>query len=78
MTFKEEVETINALVPALKAQGVEAIVVVMHEGGTQTGSINQCVDFQGRGREIAERVDPAVQVIVSARTHTSLLHLRCR
>ena len=69
LTFKEEVETINALVPALKGQGVEAIVVVMHEGGVQTGAINQCVDFQGRGREIAERVDPAVQVIVSAHTH---------
>ncbi len=69
LTFKEEVETINALVPGLKGQGVEAIVVVMHEGGMQTGAINQCVDFQGRGREIAERVDPAVQVIVSAHTH---------
>ena len=69
LTFKEEVETINALVPGLKGQGVEAIVVVMHEGGVQTGGINQCVDFQGRGREIAEQVDPAIQLIISAHTH---------
>jgi 5'-nucleotidase len=69
VTFKEEVATVNALVPVLKAQGIEAIVVVMHEGGTQTGTINECVDFQGRGREIAEQLDPAVQIVVSAHTH---------
>lgn len=69
MTFKEEVETINALVPTLQAQGIEAIVVVMHEGGEQTGNINQCVDFKGRGREIAEKLDSAIQVIITAHTH---------
>ncbi|MCY7387059.1 MAG: bifunctional metallophosphatase/5'-nucleotidase [Burkholderiales bacterium] len=69
LTFKDEVETINALVPALKAQGIEAIVVLMHEGGVQAGTINQCIDFQGRGREIAEGLDPAVQVVITAHTH---------
>ncbi|MEQ1515448.1 MAG: metallophosphoesterase, partial [Usitatibacteraceae bacterium] len=37
LSFKEEVATINALVPGLKSKGIEAIVVVMHEGGEQTG-----------------------------------------
>ena len=69
LTFKEEVETINAQIPVLKAQGIEAIVVVMHEGGEQTGSINQCVDFKGRGREIAENLDPAIQLVITAHTH---------
>ena len=69
LTFKEEVETINALVPTLQAQGIEAIVVVMHEGGEQTGSINQCVDFKGRAREIAEKLDSAIQLIITAHTH---------
>ncbi len=69
LVFKDEVETINALVPGLKGQGIEAIVVVMHEGGEQSGSINECVDFKGRGREIAEQLDPAVQLIVTAHTH---------
>ena len=69
LTFKEEVETINALVPSLKAEGIESIVVVMHEGGMQTGTINQCIDFQGRGREIAESLDPAIQIVITAHTH---------
>ena len=68
-TFREEVETINALVPTLKAQGIEAIVVVIHEGGEQSGTINECIDFKGRGKDIAEALDPAIQVIVTAHTH---------
>jgi 5'-nucleotidase len=69
VVFKDEVETANALVPVLKNQGIEAIVVVMHEGGEQSGGINECIDFKGRGREIAEALDPAIQVVVSAHTH---------
>ena len=33
LEFKDEVETANALVPVLKKQGVNAIVVLLHEGG---------------------------------------------
>jgi 5'-nucleotidase len=33
LEFKDEVQTANALVPTLKAQGVNAIVVLIHEGG---------------------------------------------
>ncbi len=69
LTFADEVETVNKLVPTLQAQGIEAIVVVMHEGGEQTGGINECVDFKGRGREIAEKLHPAIQVVVTAHTH---------
>lgn len=36
LTFKDEVETANALVPVLKEQGVNAIVVLLHEGGFPT------------------------------------------
>ena len=34
--FLDEAETANALVPILQAQGVEAIIVLLHEGGSQT------------------------------------------
>jgi len=33
LSFSDEVQTANALVPVLKAQGVNAIVVLVHEGG---------------------------------------------
>jgi 2',3'-cyclic-nucleotide 2'-phosphodiesterase (5'-nucleotidase family) len=33
LEFKDEVDTANALVPVLRAQGVNAIVVLIHQGG---------------------------------------------
>ncbi len=33
LEFKDEVQTANALVPVLRAQGVNAIVVLIHQGG---------------------------------------------
>ena len=41
LAFHDEADTVNALVPELKRVGVEAIVVLIHQGGFQRG---------GRGR----------------------------
>ncbi len=44
LEFRDEADTVNALVPRLRAQGVEAIVVLVHQGGFQntlTGVVNQ-------------------------------------
>ena len=44
LTFNDEAATVNALVPRLRALGVEAIVVLVHQGGFQntlTGTTNQ-------------------------------------
>ncbi|HYR26310.1 MAG TPA: bifunctional metallophosphatase/5'-nucleotidase [Aquabacterium sp.] len=35
LSFKDEADTVNALVPRLRAQGVESIVVLVHQGGFQ-------------------------------------------
>ena len=45
LTFKNETETVNALVPQLQEEGIEAIVVLLHEGGFSDGEQNDC----GRG-----------------------------
>lgn len=37
LTFHDEVDTVNALVPDLQAMGIEAIVVLLHEGGFSEG-----------------------------------------
>ncbi|MCH8178812.1 MAG: bifunctional metallophosphatase/5'-nucleotidase [Proteobacteria bacterium] len=44
LQFKDEADTVNALVPRLRAQGVESIVVLVHQGGFQnivTGTTSQ-------------------------------------
>ncbi len=73
LTFRDEVETVNALIPEIRSEGVGAIVVVIHEGGLQTGGINECKDFSGTLKTMAEKFDPAVSVVVSAHTHRSYI-----
>jgi len=44
LAFKDEADTVNGLVPKLRAQGIESIVVLVHQGGFQntlTGVSNQ-------------------------------------
>jgi 5'-nucleotidase len=71
VTFRDEVESVNALIPELKSQGIEAIVVVIHEGGVQTGGMNECNEFSGALKAIVEKFDPAVDVVTSAHSHRS-------
>ena len=49
LTFADEAATANRYARELRRKGVEAIVVLLHEGGTQAGAggINDCVDFTG-------------------------------
>ena len=35
LSFTDEVETANKLVPKLQKQGIESIVVLLHEGGSR-------------------------------------------
>jgi 5'-nucleotidase len=69
MEFKDEAETVNALVPELKARGVEAIVVLIHEGGWPIGDYNECPGISGAIVDIVKKFDRAVDVVVSGHTH---------
>ena len=70
--FLDEAETANALVPELQAQGVEAIVVLLHEGGSQNpapGVVNACNDISGPIVAINDALDPAIDVLITGHTH---------
>src|ERR1700728_3991442 len=69
LEFKDEAETVNALVPELKARGVEAIVVLIHEGGYPTGDYNECPAILGAIVDIVKKFDHAVDVVISGHTH---------
>jgi 5'-nucleotidase len=80
LSFRKEVSTINALVPELRAKGVSAIVVLVHEGGFQGkgGTYDSCEGLHGdllpivdpsHARPGEPPLDPAVDVVVSAHTH---------
>jgi 5'-nucleotidase len=71
LTFKDEAETANALVPQLKAQGADAIVLLIHQGGKTpkftTG--NTCDGLYGEILPILGKLDPAITTVVSGHTH---------
>lgn len=71
LDFRDEADTVNALVPELQAKGVNAIAVLIHEGGAQPlpAPYNGCVGISGPIVDIVNRLDPAVDVVLSGHTH---------
>ncbi len=69
LEFKDEADTVNALVPELKAKGVEAIVVLIHQGGYPSGDYNECPEIAGPIVDIVKKFDRAVDVVISGHTH---------
>ncbi len=76
LEFRDEAATVNALVPQLRAEGIESIVVLVHEGGVQSGpqqDINAC-EGNLAGSPIARivgQLDDAVDVVISGHTHAA-------
>ncbi len=74
LDFLDEADAVNRLVPELRAQGVETIVVLLHQGGAQRGGdYNSCEEFSGPVVDIARRLDPAIDVVVSGHTHQAYI-----
>ncbi|MBW0007839.1 MAG: bifunctional metallophosphatase/5'-nucleotidase [Sphingomonas sp.] len=71
LTFEDEAATANALVPQLKAQGADTIVLLIHQGGKtkQFTTGNGCDGLSGDIVPILKRLDPAIATVISGHTH---------
>ncbi|MBB6095380.1 5'-nucleotidase [Povalibacter uvarum] len=72
LEFTDEADAANALIPELRSKGIEAIVVLIHEGGLTAQKVFDdptCPEFTGAIRDIVRRFDPAIDVVVSGHTH---------
>lgn len=71
LTFLDEVETINKLVPTLRARGVETIIVMIHQGGGG-GSLNGCSASSANSAvgNIVRRLDNAVDAVIAGHSHS--------
>ena len=72
--FFDEADSVNALVPRLREQDVETIIVLLHEGGSTSNplnetTINQCGTLSGALPPIVERMDDAIDVVVTGHTN---------
>lgn len=84
LRFEDEVETINALVPRLRAKGANAVVLLIHQGGSQRGArfaagaedwpaVAGCETLEGELKPILARLDPAIDLVVSGHTHNAYI-----
>jgi 5'-nucleotidase len=73
LTFQDEADAANRAVAELADKGVKVPILVVHQGGFQSGSavLNGCAgNLAGSDiAAIADRLDPSIKVIVSAHTH---------
>jgi 5'-nucleotidase len=67
LTFLDEVETVNALIPELQRKNIEAIVVLMHQGGFASeggGDGDGCGTLSGPLNDIVNGLDDAVDLVI--------------
>jgi 5'-nucleotidase len=71
LRFLDEAFTANASAARLAEQGVNAIVLLIHQGGEQTQGTdpNGCKDFRGGIVPIVDKLSPAIKVVISGHTH---------
>ena len=76
--FFDEDDSVNALVPVLQRQGIKTIIVLLHEGGSvdapsngagSEATINSCNNPRGPLPPIVERMDDAIDVVVTGHTN---------
>jgi 5'-nucleotidase len=72
LRIDDEAQALNAQAAVLRAQGVHALVALLHEGaGAQNAIVpaEGCGALAGPARTIAERLDPDYDLVLSAHTH---------
>jgi 5'-nucleotidase len=70
LTFHDEAETVNALVPQLQQNNIESIVVLLHEGGRSDGGSQDCgTGLVGPIAEIVPMLDDAVDLVIAGHTN---------
>jgi 5'-nucleotidase len=83
LSFRSEVETVNALIPELRSKGAGAIVVLVHQGGMPSNDTpydgcgldrkdakdDKDKDHKEAIVDIVKDLDPAVDVVVTAHSH---------
>lgn len=75
ITFADEADTANRLAADLKAKGADAVVMLVHEGGypARSDQPEKCDGLSGPIVDIAKRLTPAIDVIVSGHTHRAYI-----
>jgi 5'-nucleotidase len=80
LDFRDEAGTVSALLPTLRAQHVNSIIVLIHQGGAPDStfpngtSINDCAGINGSQgsaalTDVVSRLPDAIDAVISAHSH---------
>ena len=71
LELADEAATANRYAAELRAQGVETIIVLLHEGGVQApgSGIDDCNGLTGPITDIVPMMDDAIDVVITGHTH---------
>ncbi|MEH6435207.1 bifunctional metallophosphatase/5'-nucleotidase [Massilia sp. DD77] len=75
LKFGDEAEAINKAIPAMRAQGADVIVALVHEGGITRDAPLQpgCTGLEGAIVGIVKKLDPAIKLVISGHSHQGYL-----
>lgn len=74
LTFNDEAETVNAIIPHLQKRNIEAFVVLLHEGGSSPGGQNDCNGgLTGPVADITRQLDDAVDLVIAGHTNDEFI-----
>jgi 5'-nucleotidase len=71
LSFIDEADAVNKVMPEMRAKGAQVFVLMIHEGGSTKEQFDkpECSGLKGPIIDIARRLDPAIRLIVSGHTH---------
>ena len=73
LRFENEVMAANRAVMSLRKEKVRAIVLLIHEGGAQTGTYNNCDGISGPIADLAGKLPAEIDLIISGHTHRAYI-----
>lgn len=75
LSFLDEAESINKVVPAMRAQGAQVFVVLIHEGGHTGEPFDKtyCDGLEGPIVGIVKKLDPAIRLVITGHSHKGYL-----
>jgi 5'-nucleotidase len=73
--FADEADTANALAARLRAEGADAVVLLLHQGAEVSPPFNtgECPELSGDVLPILDRLDPSIRLVVSGHTHQAYI-----
>jgi 5'-nucleotidase len=74
ISFQDEADSVNALVPELQKQGINTFIVLLHEGGAVgdalgVGTINNCTNPTGPVVDVVQRMHSEIDLVVTGHTN---------